>query len=74
VSAFYATVTNSSDQPDRLLSAETPAAKVALLHQTMQMHDGMMHIEPIPDGIVIPAHGKVVLQGDGMHVMLNTAS
>lgn len=70
VSAFYAVVNNTGDKPDRLVSAETPAARATTLHHTMEMHGGAMRIEEMPEGIVIPAHGKIVLQGEDRHVML----
>ncbi|SEN08975.1 hypothetical protein SAMN04488103_10388 [Gemmobacter aquatilis] len=67
--AGYMGITNEGAQADRLIGVETPFAKSAMLHTTEHGADGvarMMHLE----GIEIPAGDTVVLEPDGMHVML----
>ncbi|HEY7008885.1 MAG TPA: copper chaperone PCu(A)C [Jatrophihabitantaceae bacterium] len=60
--AAYFTIYNTTGTPDRLLSVTTGAGAESVLHTA-----GM---KPAPDGIVVPAHGKLVLStGDG-HVMI----
>lgn len=66
--AAYLTVTNSGNQPDRLVGASTPAAKVAELHT--HIHDnGVMRMRPV-EAIDIPAGGTVALKPGGLHVMM----
>lgn len=60
--AAYFTVYNATSKPDRLLSVTTGAGAESVLHTA-----GM---QPAPNGVVVPAHGKLVLStGDG-HVMI----
>jgi hypothetical protein len=60
--AAYFTVYNTTGTPDRLVSVTTGAGATSVLHTA-----GM---KPDPNGIVVPAHGKLVLStGDG-HVMI----
>jgi copper(I)-binding protein len=65
----YMGISNTGDQPDRLIGVETPVAKSAMLHKTEVNAEGvasMSHVE----GIDIPANDTVVLESGGYHVML----
>ena len=56
------------DAADRLLGAESPAARAVDLHTTVA--DGaLMHMRPLP-GLEVPAGGTVVLGLGGPHLML----
>lgn len=58
----------SSGGADRLLSAESPAAKAVELHTTIKNGD-IMQMTPI-DALDVPAGGTAALAPGGAHVML----
>ncbi len=65
--AAYFTITGHG-APDKLVSASTPVAEKAELHETI--HDGnVMKMRPM-DGLAVPATGAVVLDPGGYHLML----
>ncbi|MDB5561878.1 MAG: hypothetical protein JWN11_1296 [Hyphomicrobiales bacterium] len=64
----YFTITNSSPQADRLVSASSPIAGAVTLH-SMTMDGKVMQMRPAPDGIEIPAGGTVTLDPNGRHLM-----
>jgi hypothetical protein len=67
----YLVIRNTGREPDRLIRAETPAARTTELH-TMSMEGGVMRMRPVQD-IPIPPGGEVRLAPGGLHVMfLNT--
>jgi copper(I)-binding protein len=65
----YLTLHNSGGVADRLVGASTPVAESATLHRSA-MAKGMMTMGPVPDGLVIPAHGAATLAPNGYHLML----
>jgi len=67
-SASYMSLINTSDQAYALVSVETPAARIAELHEHVH-EDGMMMMREVA-AIEIPAQGRAVLQPGGLHVML----
>lgn len=69
VGSAYLVIHNDGSVTRRLLSASTPAAREAQLHD-MSLRDGVMRMRQITDGVVVPAHGKVVFEPGGMHLML----
>ena len=69
VGVGFATIINSADQEDRLLSATTEIAGETEIHQTT-MEDGVMKMRKMADGLPVPARGEVVLQSGGYHIML----
>ena len=66
--AFFMTLTNTGDVEERLVSAQTDACRVIELHESV-MSDGVMSMQQLSDGMVIPAGGTVLLQPGGLHVM-----
>lgn len=64
--AAYFTVYNTTGRPDRLLSVQTGAGAVSVLHAANP--DGSMTVSP--DGVVVPAHGTLVLTTGKGHVMI----
>lgn len=64
--AAYFTVFNTTGRPDRLLSVQSGAGAVSILHTTTANGD----MVATPDGVVIPAHGRLVLTTGGGHVMI----
>jgi len=66
--AVYFVLNNPGDQPDRLISAQTPRAEKVEFHH--HVHRGeVMRMERI-DSIEVPAHGEVMFEPGGNHVML----
>jgi copper(I)-binding protein len=66
--AGFMTIRNTGSQPDRLLSASTPAARVVELHTHIRDGD-VMRMRPVAD-IPVPAGQTVRLRPGGLHVML----
>jgi copper(I)-binding protein len=69
VGGGYMSIVNAGSEPDRLIGAQTEAAKVVQLHQ-MKMEGDVMKMGEIEGGIEIPAGETVVLSPGGLHVML----
>jgi len=67
--ALYATITGG-DAGDRLLSAESAAAKVVEVHEHAKGADGVMQMRAVQGGIAIPAGGSVALKPGSYHIML----
>ena len=67
--AAFMIIANNGQTPDRLLSAGSTAAKTVELHETV-MADGVMKMEPRPEGFEIPAGGTLELKTGGKHIML----
>jgi len=65
----FVTITNNTREADRLLSASSPAAQTVELHETVD-DNGVMKMEPRPDGWEIPAGGTLELKPGGKHIML----
>ncbi|MBS7545630.1 copper chaperone PCu(A)C [Ancylobacter oerskovii] len=71
VGGAYLTVENSGTTPDRLVSVSVAPeiAGRAEIHE-MSVTDGVMKMQMLPDGLAIPAGGKVALAPGGYHLML----
>ena len=67
----YLTITNSGNEPDKLIGASSPLAEKGELH-LMAVKDGVMTMRTIDDGIEIPAGGAVTLAPAGFHIMFVT--
>lgn len=67
--AAYFALENRGGEPDRLVSASTPAAERAELHTHLH-ENGVMKMRPVEGGIELPAGGQVLLAPGGLHVML----
>lgn len=66
--AGFMTIRNAGTQPDRLLSASTPVARVVELHTHIREGE-VMRMRPVTD-IPLPAGETVRLRPGGLHVML----
>ena len=66
--AAFMQLRNTGAQPDRLLSASTPAARTVELH-TMTRDGDVMRMRPVQD-IPVPAGDTVALQPGGFHIMM----
>ena len=69
VGGGYMTIVNAGPKADLLVSAASPAAGKVELHR-MSMDGGVMKMRAIPDGVEVPAGGKVVFDPSGLHLML----
>lgn len=67
--AGYMTLRNRGASPDRLVGAETPAARAVEIHE-QRMEDGVMRMRPLPGGIALPPGETVTLGPGGLHLML----
>jgi periplasmic copper chaperone A len=69
VAAAYVTLRNASRKPVTIVSVESPAAGVAMIHET-RIEGGVSRMRP-HDQLVIPAGGTVKLEPEGLHIMLH---
>ena len=67
--AAFMTVLNGLDKAVRLASISGDAAGAIELHETVN-DNGVMKMEPHPEGFEIPAGGTLELKPGGKHVML----
>ncbi len=68
MSAIYMTIRNPGDQADRLIKAESDAAKVVELHNVAEKN-GAMAMFPV-EAVAVPAQGEAVLKPGSFHIML----
>lgn len=64
----FMTITNTGDEPDRLIAVSSPVAEIGEVHE-MKVEDGVMTMRPLDGGLEIPAHSSVTLAPGGYHVM-----
>jgi copper(I)-binding protein len=67
--AAYMTILNGFGSDVQLVSAESEASNVVELHETVD-DNGVMRMQPRPEGFTVPAGGMVELKPGGKHVML----
>jgi copper(I)-binding protein len=68
--AFYLTITNDSDVPDRVVSVESPRCGMAELHMSSDAGGGVMSMSPAePDDLDIAPDGSLILEPGGLHIM-----
>lgn len=67
--AVFLVLVNDGPADDALVSASTPLASTAELHQTTTDAAGVMAMAPVPE-IPVPAGGRTELAPGGYHVML----
>jgi len=65
----FMTVSNTGKQPDRLIGGSSPASAKVEIH-TMSMTGGVMRMRPLPNGLPVPAGGKLELKPGSHHIML----
>lgn len=69
VAAGYLSVTNNGSTPDRLVSVTAEIAERAEIHEMSVDSAGVMKMQALPDGLDIPAAGKVELKPGSFHIM-----
>jgi len=65
----YLTITNHGDTDDRLISASAGFAGKVEIHEMIQDGD-VMRMRQREGGIIVPAHGMVMLKPGGLHLMI----
>jgi len=69
VGVGYLTLHNTSDQTVTLTGADSPRAGHVSIHQTV-MQEGVMLMQPLPDGLELAPGAKQVFKPHGHHLML----
>lgn len=64
----FMVITNGSGKADQLVAASSPASAEVQLH-TVQIEGGVMRMRELPQGIEIPAAGRVELKPGSLHIM-----
>jgi periplasmic copper chaperone A len=64
----YMTLRNTGDADLEITGANSPVAREVTLHNTMN-HNGMLHMQHLVS-VTVPAHGELVLESGGLHLML----
>lgn len=67
--AAYLTVTNTGKTLERLSCMSSDAAAKCQIHE-MSMHDGVMQMRPVEDGVQIKPGETVTFKPGGYHIML----
>ena len=70
MTGLFATLVNETDQPVRVVSAESDVAAMVQLHITEKDASGAMVMKETKDGFTVPPHGTFELRPGGNHVML----
>jgi periplasmic copper chaperone A len=73
VGGGYLTVENTGAEADRLISVTSAASPNVQIHE-MKMEGDVMKMRALPDGLEIPAGGKVELNPGGYHLMFMSVS
>ncbi len=64
----YLTIENKGTVADRLVSISSPATQNVQIHE-MAMDGEIMKMRALPDGLEVPAGGKVELKPSSFHIM-----
>jgi copper(I)-binding protein len=62
-------ISNQGQGPVTLVTGQTPVAAQVSIHQTT-MQDGLMKMQPLKDGLTVPAGETVTLKPHSYHLML----
>lgn len=67
--AFYLSITNNGDETDRLVKVESDVAMSVEIHN-VEMKDGVMQMQHMPEGVEIPAGESLDLEPGSWHIMM----
>lgn len=67
--AIYFRIVNDGKEADKLISADTPSAQAAEVHESMADDNGVMSMKP-RENVEVSAGGEVEFKPGGLHVML----
>ena len=65
----YLSIKNTGTEPDRLISASSPAAETVQVHE-MKMEGNVMRMRPLEGALEIKPGETVTLAPGGMHMMM----
>ena len=68
IAGGYLKITNNGSAPDRFVGAKSAEADHVEIHE-MSMHDGVMKMRPLPNGLEIKPGETVELKSGGYHLM-----
>lgn len=68
VGGGFMSISNTGDQPDRLLGGSADFASEVQIHESSTA-DGMMRMRHLPEGLVVPEGGNLVLKSGSYHLM-----
>lgn len=68
MSAGYATISNTGEEPDRIVALTSPIAEAVELHESVE-ENGRSMMRPVT-GLEVPAGGEISLAPGGYHLML----
>jgi copper(I)-binding protein len=68
VGGGFMSITNNGTTPDRLVSAESAVAEVVEIHN-MALENGVMKMQPLPNGLEIAPGATVTFAPGGYHMM-----
>lgn len=69
-SAVFGTLANLTESEDTLVGASTEVAEVVEIHESSVDADGVMSMNPLPEGLNLMAGQVVTLEPGGLHIML----
>lgn len=69
IGAGFMTLTNRGDSADRLVAVTSAVADRVEIHQTTIGADGMASMQPLDDGLPLPAGATVTLKPGSFHLM-----
>lgn len=69
VGVGYMAISNQGPGPVTLVTGQTPVAEQVSIHETT-MQDGLMKMQPVKDGLTVPAGETVTLKPHSYHLML----
>ena len=67
--AIYFRIVNDGKEADKLISADTPSAQAAEVHESMADDNGVMSMKP-RENVEVSAGGEVEFKPGGLHIML----
>jgi copper(I)-binding protein len=70
MAAGFMTILNTGTEADRLVAAKTDVAMTVEIHEVVEGDGGVMQMQPLADGLEIPAGETVVLEPGSYHLML----
>ena len=69
VGGGFMTIANTGAEADRLASVAAPEVSDDVQIHEMAVENDVMKMRQLPDGVEIPAGGKVELKSGGLHIM-----
>ena len=64
----YLTIHNNGERDEKLIDVSSSISSKIAIHQTI-MHDNIIKMRPLLDGLIIPAGSTIHLNQSGFHIM-----